>query len=85
MTICDDNENLFTIMYYYTIMYCYFSKIQSNNLGQYNRPRVLGCEPVDGVLVVLSSNQLNIATFVHQRGDTHIFQLVNKRSNIYLI
>ncbi len=24
------------------------------NLGQYDRPRVLGCEPVDGVLVVLS-------------------------------
>ncbi len=26
------------------------------NLGQYDRPRVIGCEPVDGVLVVLSSN-----------------------------
>ncbi len=41
----------------------------SKNLGQYDRPRVLGCEPVDGVLVVLSSIQLNIATFVHQMGD----------------
>ncbi len=40
-----------------------------NNLGQYDRPRVLGCEPEDGALVVLSSNQLNIATFVHQMGD----------------
>ncbi len=29
----------------------------------------IGCDPVDGVLVVLSSNQLNIATFVHQMGD----------------
>ncbi len=35
------------------------------NLGQYDRPRVLGCRPVDGVLVVLSSNQIGIATFVH--------------------
>ncbi len=39
------------------------------NLDQYDRPRVLGCEPVDGVLVVLSSNQINIATFVNQMGD----------------
>ncbi len=28
-----------------------------NNLGQYDRSRVLGYEPVDGVLVVLSSDQ----------------------------
>ncbi len=41
-------------------------------MGQYDRPRVFGCEPVDGVLVVLSSNQINIATFVHQMGNTHI-------------
>ncbi len=40
---------------------------------QYDRPRALGCEPVDGVLVVLSSYQLNIATFVHQMGDVAIF------------
>ncbi len=52
------------------------------NLGQYDRPRVLGCEPVDGVLVVFSSNQINIATFVHQMADTHISHLVNKHSNI---
>ncbi len=39
------------------------------NVGQYERPRVLGCEPVNGVLGVLSPNQLNIATFVHQVGD----------------
>ncbi len=38
------------------------------NLGLYDRPRVLGCEPVDGVLVVLSSNQLNIATLAHHIG-----------------
>ncbi len=42
------------------------------NLGQYDRPRVLGCKPVDGALVVLSSNQINITTFVHQMGDTHL-------------
>ncbi len=34
--------------------------IYTKNLGQYDKPRVLRCEPVDGVLVVLSSNQLNI-------------------------
>ncbi len=31
--------------------------------GMWNIPGVLGCETVDGVLGVLSSNQLNIATF----------------------
>ncbi len=40
------------------------------NLDQYDITRVLGCEPVDGVLVVLSSNQINIAIFVHQMGDS---------------
>ncbi len=30
----------------------------------YDRPRACGCKPVDGVLVVPSSNQINIATFV---------------------
>ncbi len=39
------------------------------DLSQYDRPRVLRCEPVDGVMVVLNSNQLNIAMFVHQMGD----------------
>ncbi len=52
------------------------------NLGQYDRPRILGCEPVDGVLVVLSSNQINIASFVHQMEDTHMPHLVNKYSNM---
>ncbi len=33
---------------------------------------VLGCEPVDGALLVNSSNQTNIATFVHQMGDTYL-------------
>ncbi len=28
-------------------------------LGQYDTPRVLGCEPVDGVLVVVSLNQFS--------------------------
>ncbi len=48
------------------------------NLGQYDRPRLLGCEPVDGVLIVLSSNQLNIATFVYQMEDVCVSHLVNK-------
>ncbi len=43
-------------------------------LGQYDRPRVFGCKSVDGVLIVLISNQLNIATFIHQMGDTNILQ-----------
>ncbi len=34
---------------------------------------ILGCQPIDGVLGVLSSNQINIATFFHQMGDTHIY------------
>ncbi len=40
--------------------------IFSTELSQYGRPRVLAFEPVDGVLVVLSSN---IDRFVHQWGD----------------
>ncbi len=39
------------------------------NLGQYDRSRILGCEQVDRVLVVLSSNQINIASFVNQMGE----------------
>ncbi len=42
-----------------------------------------GHEPVDGVLVVLSSNQLNRATFAHQMGDVYVAHLVNKSGNIY--
>ncbi len=41
----------------------------TKNFGQYSIPRVHGCEPVNGALIVLSSNQLNIATFVHQMAD----------------
>ncbi len=33
----------------------------ANNMGLAD-----GCKPIDGVLGVLSSNQWNIATFVHQ-------------------
>ncbi len=55
------------------------------NLIQYDRPKVRGCELVDGLLVVLSSNQLNIAVFVHQMGDVCVSHLVNKSGNIYLI
>ncbi len=56
----------------------------SKNLGQYDRPRIPGCKPVDGVLVVLSSNQLNIAMFF-TRWEKCVSHLVNKRGNIYLI
>ncbi len=49
-----------------------FPNPKAKNLGQYDRPRVHGGKPVDGVLVVLSSNQLNIATFVHKMGDVII-------------
>ncbi len=52
-----------------------------SDFGQYDRPRVLGCEPVGGVLVVLTSNQIQIAT-LFTRWLTHISHLVNKRSNI---
>ncbi len=45
------------------------SLFSPKKLDQYDRPRVLGCEPVDGVLDVLRSNQLRIATFVHQMRD----------------
>ncbi len=55
----------------------------SNEFGPYDRPRVLGCEPEE--MVVLSSNQLNIAMFVYQMGDVCIGHLVNKSGNIYLI
>ncbi len=48
-------------------MFMFYLNIK--NLGQYDRLSVLACKPVDGVLVVLSSDQLNIATFVHQMGD----------------
>ncbi len=54
----------------------------TKNLGQYGR---LGCKPADGVMVVVSSNELNIAKFVHQREDVCSSHLVNKSSNIYLI
>ncbi len=55
------------------------------NMGQYDRARVLGCKPVDGVLVVLSSNQLIMAMFVHHMGDVCVYHLLNKSDNIYLI
>ncbi len=57
------------------------SGVVQRNLGQYDRPRVFGSEPVDGVLVVLSSNQLNIGLCVHQMGNVCFSHLVNKSSN----
>ncbi len=50
----------------------------SKNLDQSDRPRIFGRELVDGVLVVLSSNQLNTATFVHQMGDVCVSHLVKQ-------
>ncbi len=54
-------------------------------MGLYDRPRLLGCKPVDGVLVVLCSDQLNISTIVHQMGDLLVSHLVNKNGIIYMI
>ncbi len=45
----------------------------------------LDASQVDGVLVVLSSNLLNIDTFVHQMGAVIVSDQVNKRGNMYLI
>ncbi len=45
---------------------------KQGQMGQYDKPSVHGCEPVDGVLVIHSSNQINIATFFHQMGDKQI-------------
>ncbi len=56
---------MFTISGKICIQYGFLQRTWANN----NRYRVHGCEPVDGVLIVLSSNQLNIATFVQQIGD----------------
>ncbi len=56
----------------------------SKNMCQYDRPRILACELVDQVLVVPSSNQINIATFVHQMGHTYL-PSGEQHKNIYLI
>ncbi len=66
--------NLFqAILQYMKINVWIVSKIYTSlNFDQYDRPRVLWCEPVNGVLVVLSSNQINTATFVQQMRDTHL-------------
>ncbi len=69
------NVNLFLVR---LIIWNIYIIINRKNLGQYDRPTVFGFEPVDGLLVVLSSNQLNIATFVHQIGDVCISHLVAK-------
>ncbi len=45
----------------------------------------LDANQYNGVLGVLSSNQINIATFVHQMGVVCVSQVVEKSSNIYLI
>ncbi len=57
-------------------------------MNQYDRSGVLGCKLVDGVLVVLSSNQSNIVTFVHQMGDVCVsfwlsFMFVYKYFSIF--
>ncbi len=46
------------------------------NLSQSHGASILGCEPIDGVLGVLSSNQINIATVVHQMGHMCISHLL---------
>ncbi len=42
------------------------NSFKKKNMGQLDKPREIGCKPVDGVQVVLSSSQFNIAMFVHQ-------------------
>ncbi len=59
--------------------------LREKNLCQYNGASIRECEPINGVLGILSSNQINIATFDHQMGDTHIAHPLDKRRNIYLI
>ncbi len=49
----------------------------SKNVSQYERPRILACKPVDVILVVLSLNQSNIATFVLQMGDVCLVHILN--------
>ncbi len=53
----------------------------TKNFGQHDRTKILGCELIDRVLVVLRSNQLNIATFVLQIGHVCVSHLVNKSGN----
>ncbi len=38
----------------------------------------LVCDPIDGVLGVFSSDQINIAAFVHQMGNVSLSHLVEK-------
>ncbi len=46
--------------------------IFAKNLKQQHGGNILGCDPIDGVLGVLSSNQINIASFLHQMVDVCI-------------
>ncbi len=50
------------------------------NLSQQHGASILGCEPIDCVLGVFCccSNQINIATFVHQMGHVCVSHLVEK-------
>ncbi len=43
-----------------------------------NEANILGCEPIDGVLGVRSSNHINIAAFVLQMGYVCVSYLVEK-------
>ncbi len=57
----------------------------SKNLSQQHGANILGCKPLDGVLGVPCSNQINVAIF-STRWDTHIYpNTVDKCSTFYLI
>ncbi len=58
--------------------YCWYVRRHTHGVS------ILECEPIDGELCVLSSNQINIAAFVHQMGDVCL-PSGGKSSNIYLI
>ncbi len=46
---------------------CYVGKHFTKNLSQWSGISIFGCEQIDRALGILSSNQINIATFSHQR------------------
>ncbi len=75
---CNKGTNSLHVVYHIQLL------LQLKNLGQYDRPRILGCKLVEGVLVVLSSNQLNISMFVHQMAEVWL-PTMNKSGNIVLI
>ncbi len=86
LMIGDNVIEVCTLSVYFFVIIIFFQLCVPDpdalSMAQYDRSRVLECEPIDEVLVVFCANQINIATFVHHMRDTHISHLVNKHSNI---